>query len=301
MGYVFGLLLILLSSLAYSSPAEEREEFRIAILDRVQEMFGARFNFAANRLDSFFATDRADDELGRSRIRIRSRYTMMEHAPGDLNNVYRINLKLPHLEDRFQWDYYQDEEKKKKGKNNAKKNPEQYPGNELDKRWLFNSDLAFSASIPPRLTARARLRKSFETGTVIHRFVEQLTYITDERGLGNELSLTSDQTLSDVSLFRFLNLVRWRISEKDFFTQHGPSILHQITDDDAISYGASLFTTIENSRPFLTNYQVSTNYRRNLYRQWLYFDTITGLDFPKQFKWDANPFLIFQLEILLGH
>lgn len=304
MKYAFLLIFIFISPVAFSSPAEEKEEFRINMLDRVQELFGARFNFAANRLDSFFATDRADDELGRSRVRIRTRYTMSEHYNGDHNTLYRINLKLPNLEDRFRYDYYQSDskinkkEKKHISEEEAKK---RLTGNQVNKGWIFNSDIGVSAAIPPRLTARARLRKSFETGTLIHRFVEQITFVTDESGFVHDTSLTSDQTLDERTLFRFINSVRWRISEKDFLTQSGPSILQQLTDNDAINYGAYVYSTVENSAWFMSSYQASIDYRRNLYRQWIYLDIIPGVDFPKYFRWDVNPFLIFQLEVLLGH
>ena len=105
MRYALALFSLLLSAKALSSPAEERPESNIPILDTAQHIFGARANFAANRLDSFFATERADDELGRSSIRIRSQFILREREKSDQENQYRINLRLPHLEEKFKYEY----------------------------------------------------------------------------------------------------------------------------------------------------------------------------------------------------
>lgn len=314
MRYLFLLTLIILSELSYGSPAEEPPDNSIPILESVQEIFGTRANFAANRLDSFFATERADDEFGRSRLRIRSRFDIRERMASDLKNQYRINLKLPHLEEKFKYEYYQDkdEREKKKKEEEAKKSkdqPEQVAAlseAELLKKdslltgWIFNSDIGVSAAIPPRLTTRARLRKSFVTGTLIHRFVEQLTYVTDQSGLVEETSLNSDHIYNQNLIFRFVNTKRWQVLKKSISTNHGPTWLHRITDNDALNYSATFQTAVDNSSWFLSNYQLAIDYRRNVYRQWVYFDVIPGIDFPKQWSFRRTPFIVFQLEMLFG-
>lgn len=296
MSWVFVLILFISPGEIFASPAEEREEFRISLLDRFQDLFGSRINFVANRLDSFFATDRADDELGRSRVRVRSRFITRENARSDLNNQYRVNLKLPHLEEKFRYEYYQE--------NKPLKDKEISQVKKLDRvnrGWLFNADVGVNASIPPRLILRARARRSFETGTLIHRFVEQMTYITDESGLIHDTSIESDHSFSPTLLFRFVNSINWEIINKNFDTQHGPTLLQQLTDNDALSYSALLFTKIDDGILFVNNYQLSVDYRRNLYRQWLYLDLVPGVDFPKEFSFNINPFFVVQLEMLLGN
>ena len=298
------MTLILGSFNAHSSPAEEPPDTSIAILESARNLFGAQANFAANRLDSFFATERADDEFGRSRIRIRTQFFLRERAISDLNIQYRINLKLPHLEQKFRYDYYQDTEKKRKMRKNSPVNEanlgEKLTRDRISTGWLFNADMGVSAAIPPRLTTRARARRTFITGTLIHRFVEQLTYVTSEDGLTEETTLNSDHVYSDELIFRFLNETRWRILQKEFFTNHGPTFLHSVSENDAFIYGTTLQTVIDKGTWFLANYRISVNYRRNLYKQWVYFDVIPGLDFPKQWHFRRTPFITFQLEVLFG-
>ena len=320
MRYVLLLTLILLPKIALSSPAEEPPDNRIPILESAQELFGTRANFAANRLDSFFATERADDEFGRSRLRIRSAYDIRERARGDLNTTYRINLRLPHLEEKFKYDYYQDhndpEKEKKKKKNSSftlteaekRERSRQNGMNELEllkkdtlfTGWIFNSDIGVSAAIPPKLVTRARVRKSFVTGTLINRFVEQLTYATGVDGLTEETQLNSDHIYNQDLIFRFVNSKTWRVLHKEFRTNHGPTWLYRITENDAFNYGLTMQTVIDNSTWYVDNYRLGVNYRRNLYKQWAYFDIIPGLDFPKIWSFRRTPFITFQIELLFG-
>lgn len=303
MRYILSLTLILASLNTWSSPAEEIEEFSIPILDSAQALFGTQANFAANRLDSFFATERADDEFGRSRIRIRSRFDIRERTKSNLKNQYRINLKLPHLEEKFKYEYYQNKEeveKEKKRKLTEKEKRDFLETNKLKTGWIFNSDLGVSVAIPPKLVARARVRNSYTTGTLIHRVSEQLTYITDESGLVEETSIESDHVYNENLIFRFINYKEWKVLKKDFTTNHGPTWIHRVSEDDAFNYGFTMQTIIDNGVWYTTNYRLAVTYRRNLYKQWLYLDVTPGLDFPKEWSFRRTPFVAFQLEALFG-
>lgn len=297
----FTLLLVLfsLSLKAWSSPAEERPDESIPILDTAQEILGARANYVANRLDSFFATERADDELGRSRIRIRSNFEIRERARSDLKTRYRINLRLPSLEEKFRWEYEKD------GKEKLEDQPEgevaeKLAQSRIRKSWTFNSDVGISVGIPPKLITRARLRRNFNTGPFIHRFAEQLTYTTDASGLVEETRLDSDHVFRDDLVFRFINVKTWEVLQKDFTTAHGPTLIHRLTENDALNYGLIMSSIIDNGIWFVDNYRLAVNYRRNLYRHWVYFDIIPGIDFPKHWSFRRTPFMAFQLELLFG-
>jgi hypothetical protein len=306
--YALILTLLMLSSRAISSPAEEPPEDRIPILDSVQELLGARANFAANRLDSFFATDRADDEFGRSRIRIRTQYEIRERAGAFHQNQYRINLKLPHLEEKFKYDYYQDKEDRKRSKKKQisrapitdLEERERLKANRLNEGWIFNSDISVTAAIPPNLTLRARARKNLATKNFIHRFVEQFTYRTDERGLIEETRVDSDHIYSADLIFRFINDVIWEIQNEEFRTNHGPTLLHRVTVNDAFNYGVSFQTVVKEGAWYISNYRLSVNYRRNIYKQFVYWDLTPGLDFPKQWSFRRTPFIFTQVEFLFG-
>ena len=288
------ILFILMPILGFASPAEEPEEYSVPILESVQGLFGGQFNYVANRLDSFFATERADDEFGRSRIRIKSQFFIRERATSNLKTQYRINLKLPHLEQKFKYDFDEKNKSPAAPEAAAIKKPTENKG------WIFNADMGVSLAIPPKLVTRARVRRNIVTGTFVHRFVEQLTYTTDASGLVEETGLNSDHPITTNFLFRFLNTKQWQVLQKEFTTNHGPTWLHSITENDAFIYGVTMQTIIDNSVWYTSNYRLAVNYRRNLYKQWFYLDIVPGLDFPKIWSFRRTPFITFQLELLFG-
>ena len=305
MSFVLGILILLASTVAFASPAEERKETRIPILDTAEEFFGQRVNHLANDFDSFFATERADDELGRSRLRIRGNYTVEERSIPQDDIQFRFNLRLPKLEQRFKLDL--DDKKSKKDKK-KKETPEEKAKREaafknrhlVDERWLVNGNVSVNASIHPSVTVQGRLRKSKETGTLIHRFVQEATWISTRDGFRQRTTLNTDHSFSQTFLFRFANTIDWRISQKNFTTAHGPGLFHRLSDFDAMAYSFTMSTVVERGILFVSNYQLAPNYRRNLYKEILFLDITPGINFPKQWSFRRTPFIFVGLELLFG-
>lgn len=291
------ILFILIPTLAFASPAEEPEESSIPIFDSAQQLFGGGVSTVANRLDLFFADQRADDELARSRIRIRQRVEFRERAVLKKETQIRFNLRLPKLEEKFRFD---SESKEKKAGASKIKSREMtaLSTNELNKKWQFKADIGINVSVPPKIAARARVRKNFQTGDVIHRFVEEWGWFSD-RDWEENTTLDSDLPLNEEMLLRFTNASDWKVTRKDFRTAHGPNIRQRLSDDDAISYGLGLSTIVDESW-YVDNYRIAFTYRRNLYHQWMYLDVTPGLDFPKFWSFRRTPFIFFQLEALFG-
>lgn len=299
MRFILFISLILIQAQAFASPAEEPKESSIPILDTTQALFGLQANTVANRLDLFFADQRADDELARSRIRIRQNYSVQERALMTDDFQIRFNIKLPKLQDRFKFEL---EEKKKKNESKEKAksgSTQEIANNELNKSWQFRADVGVNASIPPKVFSRGRLRKNMTSGDVIHRFVEELAWYSD-RDWEENTTLDSDLSLGDEVLIRFRNTSDWKVTRKDFKTSHGPSLLQRINDDSAVSYSMSVSTVVLDSVWFVDGYNMSTTYRRNLYKQWIYMDLTPGLSFPKTWSFRRTPFIAFQLEALFG-
>lgn len=300
----FGLLLLFLtfSYSAWASPAEEPVETRIPLLEAIDDLVGNRVNNVANNFDSFFATERADDELGRSRLRIRSSYLVQERALPNDDIQVRFNLRLPYLEQRFRYEM-EDNAKEKKAKSaveKAKIQQSRAKRQELDERWLFHGDTGVNVSLKPRALVRGRVRKSKQTGTLIHRFVHEVSFATDRDGFRQRTQLDSDHTFSPDLLFRFTNLVDWRISAKDFGTTHGPGLFQRISDYEAISYGLTMSTIVIHGIWFVNNFSLAPTYRRNLYKDMVYGSVTPGINFPKEWSFRRTPFVLVQLEFLFG-
>jgi hypothetical protein len=292
-------LLGLIPALVQASPAQEPENDSIPILDSAQNLFGRNVNTVANRLDLFFADQRADDELARSRLRIRKNYEVRERAQLTDEFQVRFNIRLPHLEEKFRFEFESDKKKRLEKKQDAKAGETlDLAKNQLNKNWQFRADLGVNASIPPNIFSRARFRKNMTSKRVIHRFVEEVVWFSD-RDWEEQTTLDSDLSLAEDVLLRFRNTSDWKITRKDFKTSHGPVILQRLSDDGAVSYGVNLSTIVDESW-YVDNYRISITYRRNLYKHWLYADLTPGLDFPKTWSFRRTPFIALQLEALFG-
>jgi hypothetical protein len=296
----FGLLIA--STGLWASPAEDPEDRSRAlrILDKAHAMIGGNVNMLANRLDSFFANQRADDELGRSVIRLRSQTLFRDREPTDTRTEFRLNLQMPNLKERFKLDWLKQDKEPETPEEARARALEKAQVNRLETRWIFRSDVGVNATIPPVIFTRARLRKNTQTGEFIHRFVEEIAWFSNSDGLYNRINFDTDYTISESMLFRFINFKEWRITTKDFTTSHGPTVLHRLTDKDGISYNFLVNSTIERGTWFMSGYGISAGYRRNVYRNWLFMDLTPGLDFPKVHSFRRTPFLTVRFEALFG-
>lgn len=297
MRYGVYLILLALSAKALAEEKKSSDEYSFPILDRIDDFVGNRVNDVANDFDRFFATDRADDELGRSRLRIRESYRIQERARGVNDVQFRFNLKLPYLQQRVRYELGQTkkEPKKKDGRVETKEETR------VNENWLFNADSGVNASFNPSVRLRGRLRKNKDAGILIHRFVQELTWISTSDGFRHVTTLDSDRSISDDLLFRFNHTVDWRITNKDFTTSHGPGLFQRLSDNEALSYSAGLGSTVENGVWFLSGYTLAVNYRRNIYKDIAYIDFQPGLEFPKVWSFRRTPFIFTQLEFLFGN
>jgi len=282
-----------------SAFAEDEKYAHYRLLDKTRDLLSNNLDYLANRVDTFFATERADDEFGRSTLRIRSLYHIREQEKGDSEINYRLNFRIPSLEKRIK------EGAEKIFRSDDPKEAPVSSDTPIPARsrrdWYFNADLGINASIPPKAVIRGRLRKNIIFTNWTHRFLEEVTYITEEDGLREETSFTSDYSLTANLLFRVINSKTWKVLSRQLATQHGPQLIHQLTERDGMSYSATAHSIIEEEGPWiLDNYRVIVRYRRDLYERWIYFDINTGLDFPKKYSFRRNPFVTFQLEALFG-
>lgn len=265
-----------------------------ALLDGTQEEVASRLVGLADNVDSFFGEKRADDELNRSRIRLSYAYTVYaEKKPID-DYAVRVNIRFPKMEQKVK-DYFLGKETEKERTNAEaralRKKKEKNP-------WIFRTDAGMNVSYPPIFFTRARLRKNWELPIFIQRFTEELAWVSDQ-GVIQTTTLFHDYDVTEDLLFRIVNEQEWYIEPKDFNTSHGPSLIHKITDDDGISYGFRVRSTVDGPW-YMNGYGFGIRYRRNLRNQWLYGEIGPSLDFPKSESFRRVPSIQFKLESLFG-
>jgi hypothetical protein len=273
------------------------------LIDRSHEQLSYNLVRLADRVDSFFGETRADDELNRSSLRVTYDYRLVMEGKPISDTQIRVNIRLPKLEEKLKFSVERNDKEKEivtipKADHAIGTLPTRTK-EEIDKEpWRFRFDSGINATIPPSIFARARLRKNWNFPMFIQRFTHELTW-SSFSGWTQTSTLFFDKSLSSVSLFRFINTQNWSITRKDFFTSHGPSILHTITENDAISYSASMQTLVNDSW-YVSNYQLGIAYRRNLRNQWLYGEIGPAIDFPKIASFRRSPSVLLRIESLFA-
>ncbi len=288
-------------------------------LDNTYSLLSDNIVGLANRMDSFFGEQRADDELNRSGLRLSYGQKIMTKNKSNDDVVVRFNLRLPKLEEKFKIDFKRTPKKDKKVDDQLKAYiaKAETDGRRLSEEdiakekvrlqtleyepWRFRTDVGVSASIPPSAFVRARLRKNWQFLKFIPRFVEEIGYFTDD-GLIERTNFDIDRTIKKGRvLLRFENLKEWIISDKRLVTGHGPVLLYNTSDNDAYAYSAKVFSEFNERGPYyLSNYQVAINYRRNLRGHWLYGDVIQAVDFPKFESFSSVYSVTLRIEALFG-
>lgn len=288
-------------------PEEEKDkvsiplaDYPLILLDTTQGQVESSVTMLSNRADSFFGSQRADDELNRSQLRLIYNYRLSEQ-PGKADFAFRVNLRLQNLENWFKRKYNTFRGKKtpteEEEKTSEELSIERRKNNPYE--WIFRTDAGASASILPKVFVRSRLRKSFETRSWLHRFVAELGWYSEEQWINNT-TFESDYVIKENKLFRVSHEANYLITDQEFTTRHGPSILHTTSDSDAFAYNARILSRAKYGAWYHDGYSLSIGYRRRLRGTWLYGDITPALDFPKVESYRRTPSIFARVEILFG-
>ena len=110
------------------------------------------------------------------------------------------------------------------------------------------------------------------------RFSEIAMYQAVEH-FTNTVELDLDRKISTFKFIRWGNYVTYTEGTAGVTWNTGVTLFTQLTPKSAIAYGANIWGV---SHPdwILQNYRLGSNYRRNFYRPWLFFELAPEVDWP---------------------
>lgn len=287
--------------------AEEKNEenpVEKTYVDKAHKGVSSTILFISNRIDSFFGSQRGDDEANGSRLRLFYDSTFQQNQKMNRKSDVRFTLRLPQLEKFFKISF-----KREGGEDNAKKeaaSPTVKKTNPTPKqllirtsKWTFNFNAGVRLDIPPNPFARARLRRTFTFFNALEFNPTQEATWFREEGFGLNFSHDLDYPLTNSLLLRVVNSAFWRDETNQVTTSHGPVLFHQISPRSAISYSLQAQGVNE---PFfyINNYSGSINFRQMAYSDWVFFTFSPSVSFPKDREWKEVHSLFIRLEALFG-
>ncbi|UOF00168.1 hypothetical protein [Bdellovibrio reynosensis] len=259
---------------ATMTPEEEEESFLSAYsVEETRKNVSKRVFRLSNTIDSLFGDRRADDRRNKSTLRLGQRFWNKDGVTGGDNFEASLNLYLPNLKriekkvsDSVK-NAFSDDKETKEGKAAGKEAPVE----DERSRWDLNQESGFIVADPVDYFLRLRLRRDFFKGKFIHSFYEQIGW-SKKNEWEERTSLASDYAITRNLLFRFVNEKDWAMTNEVFVTTHGPSLIHQLSEQSAISYDLRMVTGIESGLLYGDRASLGATYRTQLPTKWIFLE-----------------------------
>ncbi|MEO0336457.1 MAG: hypothetical protein AAF202_08685, partial [Pseudomonadota bacterium] len=260
-------------------------------------------------IDSFFSEPRMDVESNGTRLRMNNRALFVDSEAEDFVFDINFNLDLPNTRRKLDLiflslsedlDESEDDEAGGAGSGEGADSPENsvegqdyFAGLRLflkqNKNFNISTDYGIKLVWPPDPFARIRARESIFVGEWEWRFTQNVFWF-DSEGLGARLNADFDRRLSRGLLFRQANRASWRGTEEEINYGHSLVLYHTLSKKAGWAYTAGVRSkSPEEEAPTLQSYVVSARYRRNIYRNALFFEVRPFVAWPRSINFGNRP------------
>src|SRR3989338_6724867 len=155
--------------------------------------------------------------------------------------------------------------------------------------WYLNTDAGLQFPIPPKPFVRTRGSFSTPMGDWRLKAAESV-YWFNNLGAGETTQLDLERILSNSVLFRSSTNATWLNVKRNFDLRQDLSFYHTLNDRTALLYQASAIG-VSNPQLQVTDYVALLSYRYRLHKEWLFFEAIPQLHFPREKSFKASPAL----------
>ena len=284
----------------------------LQVVDDTHARLSTRVQQTADRIDSFFGNERIDDEATGNRVRVRSSVEFGEG--GELNTKLKLKAKfsLPRLEERFNLVFGTDDDE---GVVNEIMNRGGFGGSieEVDdsdyssalryivaatERWNTSLDGGFKFRTGVDPFGRVRMRRNFGLDGWSMRLTERATWIEDD-GWTVDSAVAAERNVTDSVFFRAGGKATWVEDEHGVTLEEGLGVTYQIDKRRAVTLQGGVRSV---TRPANTveEYGVSVRYRKQFYKDWLYYEIEPRASFPDERDFRFTPTISFIVEMIFG-
>lgn len=290
---------------------KERGGRSISALDNFHTFLDEGILKLANKVDYFFGRIRVDEESNETY----GRFTLgARFQRGSIDSLTRIRLRLnlPGSEKKLKLIF--DGEDRDEGVNKDKKviaSTDDKKSFDAALRYVvkrkakfnsqFDGGVRISSTYP--LNPYARLRNRFNWDIMRERLqlrvTNELYYFIKTYGQA-QLGVDLDYLFKNDSFIRVWNFIRWE-DQNDFFEfANGVSFYKELSDKRALGFHITAYGNTEFKTTYI-NYAFHLQYRRLLYKDWLFIDLKPEVSFPKERDFKTTYSLAIKFDILFGH
>jgi hypothetical protein len=284
------------------------------VVDTVHEHISRSLLASAEWLDSFFEDKRTTSEANRSYIRFR--YDIFrevnsfrtEHVPS-----FSLHLRLPQLERKVNLEFESEPLVTSRGtppllrNTGAQVTPNQEENISAALQYFFRRTTEESMYIrtgvkfrmgPPAPFIGPRYRKLIHLDKWDLRYTQEVLYRTDTEWEVESLFDLERKLPYDLFFRSFIDGV-WHKDAKGYFYNIGCTLFQPFDATNALLYGwTNSFATSPTHE--LKEVNLSVSYRRSFWRQWLFFELIPQIRFPRETHFKATPGILLRLEMFMG-
>lgn len=228
--------------------------------------------------DSFYGSDRVIAEVSGTYVRWRNDFILTEGQGLKFQTNLNFSIALPKISKRLQLTFEGDEDQDLQDVLPSDQTPQDSNtlGFRFDVKETTRSNFNVSVSAKPRIRARYRY-----TYPVSERFLVRFTQeIQNEKGVNGALSrLDFETAIPPAKLFRATTegFVSEEFEGVDWAQAF--SLFKRLSKKGSVSYEISA-VGITQPESMVTNYRIGMRYRRNIHRDWLFFEVTPDITWP---------------------
>jgi len=299
----------------FKQQQEETLAKTLKAADQNQENVSQRLHRFSSYVDKFFAEDSYVQESNDSRMRLSLVNQYQKYATPTLRPRMSLLLSLPNTQNRWRIRFQSDDELESEEKNNQTNLIEDTGDTTYStaiSRILRASDLIdiradagikFRTPIDP--FTKLRIRRSFLFDKTEIRLTETFQW-RDSQGKTASSALDLEYPIALNYFFRsHSEIIYWDINS--FWSgSQSLTIYDQLDSKSVIAYAIGVGGQNEDEfhtrkKDQVNDYWVELRYRKNFYKDWLFYQVSPGLIRPRDFDFETLPRLELKLEVLYGN
>tara|TARA_R110002072_G_scaffold90500_7_gene202456 strand:+ start:5511 stop:6686 length:1176 start_codon:yes stop_codon:yes gene_type:complete len=289
-------------------------ESSLAWMHRTRQEWSSNVVGIGRYIDNLMGTVDNVQDLNKSYLKIDFALYDSKYGKTEFDPRVRFSLDLPILEEKLRLVF---ETEPDQTKDIDERKLEFFPSSTQTQtiddiyasfRYLFQSakwtrlswDTGVKIRVKPDLFTRGRAVRSWAmTPHLFFRYSQELFWF-ESLGLGAQTQFDFDRHLNKNLLFRKTIALDWGEREARFDLLNQISLFHTLNAKRAVQYALGLRSDREKYHTLVNNYFVKTVFRASLYKNWLFYQLETGLEYPREEGFRSNPFIGLKLEVLFA-
>ena len=279
-------------------------------IDSSQRYISSGLNSLATNLDEFFANEKPYYDSSESYLRLDFSFIFNEDGKVRSTNDVNFKLRLPNTEKKFQLvfetDTAESDSSSTQTKNiniteSEKENEKEYfAGIQATlkdvEHWHFRT--ATGLRITDRLDPFMRINMDWRDkyGNWSLHWNEN-PYWSNSTGWGLNSLFEFDRNISAKILFRSSSLASWTATLDYFNLSQVFSIFQVLSDKSALSYQAGVYG-VNKPEILTTNYLLSMNFRRNIHKDYLFFEITPQINYPETDNFSPEHTITFKFDMI---